>query len=132
MLLPPFSSERTSATRPDLAMTERLAASVEASGLIRNAEAAGDFGVILQKGDPDRGSLLVVVRNRGRFAACLQRTLGMDGRYVWSLVGPEADSPGEKVSQFLARQAGFDPDLWLIELDIAQPERFIAETTSAG
>jgi len=25
-----------------------------------------------------------------------------------------------------------DPDFWLIELDIADPERFIAETTSSG
>lgn len=133
MRLPPCFSERTSATPPpDPAMTERLGASVEASGLIRNAEAAGDFGVILHKGDPDRGSLLVVVRSRGRFVACLQRTLGLDGSYVWGEVGPEAGAPDERVSEFLTGQAGFDPDLWLIELDIAQPERFIAETTSAG
>jgi hypothetical protein len=26
----------------------------------------------------------------------------------------------------------FDEDLWLIELDIADPERFVAETTSSG
>jgi hypothetical protein len=56
----------------------------------------------------------------------------MDGRYSWRAVGPTSGEMEEKVSQFLARQAGFDPDLWLIELDIAHPERFIAETTSAG
>jgi hypothetical protein len=56
----------------------------------------------------------------------------MEGTYNWGAVGPEAGAPEEKVSQFLARQAGFDPDLWLVELDIAQPERFIAETTLSG
>ena len=110
----------------------RLNASVEASGLIRKAEAAGDFGAVLQRGDADSGSILVIVRSRGRFVACLQRTLGLDGRYGWGTVGPEAEAPEDKVSQFLASQAGFDPDLWLIELDIAHPERFIAETTLAG
>jgi hypothetical protein len=113
-------------------MTERLSASVEATGLIRKAEGAGDFGAVLRKGDPERGALLLVVRSRGAYVSCLQRSLSMDGRYSWRAVGPASGEMEEKVSQFLARQAGFDPDLWLIELDIAQPERFIAETTSAG
>lgn len=113
-------------------MPGRLSASVEASGLIRRAEAAGGFGAVLRKGDPERGSLLIVVRSRGAYACCLQRSLALDGAYSWGAVGPAASDDDEKVSQFLARQAGFDPDLWLIELDIAQPERFIAETTSTG
>jgi hypothetical protein len=37
-----------------------------------------------------------------------------------------------EIADFLARRARFDEDLWAIELDIAEPERFIAETTSAG
>ena len=110
----------------------RLNASVEVSGLIRKVEGAGGFGVVLRRGDADSGSILVIVRSRGRFAGCLQRTLAMEGTYNWCAVGPEAGAPEEKVSQFLAGQAGFDPDLWLVELDIAQPERFIAETTLSG
>ena len=129
--MPPSFWERTSETLPERAMTERLSASVEASGLIRRAEAAGDFGAILHKGDADSGSLLIIVRKRGAFVACLERTLGRNG-YKWGAAGPEPQAPEEEVSRFLARRTGFDPDLWLIELDIAQPERFIAETTSAG
>lgn len=110
----------------------RLNASVEASGLIRRAEADGGFAAILHKGDAERGALLIVVRGRGNFVACLERTLTLDGRYGWAAVGPE-DSEGEaKLAEFLARRVNFDPDLWLIELDIAHPERFIAETTSTG
>ena len=113
-------------------MTARLNASLEATGLIRRAQAAGDFGVVLRKGDPERGSLLIVIRSRGQYVGCLERTLSMEGHYGWGSAGPAPSEGDEKVSQFLARQAGFDPDLWLIELDIAQPERFIAETTSMG
>jgi hypothetical protein len=36
------------------------------------------------------------------------------------------------LAEFLQKRASFDEDLWIIELDIAHPERFIAETTAAG
>jgi hypothetical protein len=86
----------------------------------------------MRKGDPDRGSLLLFVGNRGRHVACLERVLSLDGDYRWQAVGP-ADSAGStEIADFLARRARFDEDLWAIELDIAEPERFIAETTSVG
>jgi hypothetical protein len=36
------------------------------------------------------------------------------------------------MADFLARRARFDEDSWVLELDIADPERFIAETTHLG
>ncbi|MFP5328807.1 MAG: DUF1491 family protein [Alphaproteobacteria bacterium] len=111
---------------------ERLAASVEASSLIRRAESEGGFGTVLRRGDPERGALLLVVRRRERHFACLERTLAMDGRYRWERVGPGEDSEEQDIADFLSGRLRFDPDQWLIELDIAQPERFIAETTVEG
>ena len=110
----------------------RLRSGVEAAGLIRRAEVAGDFAAVLHKGDPDRGALLIVVRGRGRYVACLERSLVADGRYRWGTAGPGESAPDDELAEFLAKRLRFDPDLWLIELDIAEPERFIAETTSAG
>jgi len=110
----------------------RLSSAVEASSLIRRAESEGGFGTVLRKGDPDRGALLLVVRSRERHVACLERTLAMDGSYRWERVGPGEDSGSHELADFLQSRLRFDPDQWLIELDIAQPERFIAETTVAG
>ena len=111
----------------------RLAASIEAAGLIRRAESEGGFGAVLNKGDPERGSLLLVIRSRGRHVACLERMLSPEGSYRWNEAGPADQSESdENLEQFLQKRVAFDPDLWLIELDIAQPERFIAETTLAG
>jgi hypothetical protein len=107
----------------------RLKASVEASSLIRRVEADGGFGAVLRKGDPERGALLLVVRSRGRHVACLERMLSADGCYRWAAGGPVEAESDEKLAEFLAKRVRFDEDLWLIELDIAQPERFIAETT---
>jgi hypothetical protein len=113
-------------------MDERLPAALEAAAIVRRTQSAGDFAAILKKGDPDRGALLLVVTSRGRHSACLERVLTAAGQYRWQSVGP-ADSQGsEEVRTFLAGRTRFDEDLWLIELDIADAERFIAETKQAG
>jgi hypothetical protein len=85
----------------------------------------------MKKGDPDRGSLLILVGSRGRHVACLERVLSASGDYLLQAVGPGDSASSAEVSEFLARRARFDEDSWAIELDIADPERFIAETTSA-
>jgi hypothetical protein len=113
-------------------MTERLPASLEATALIRRAEASGDFAAVLRKGDEQRGSLLLVVGSRGRHVACLERVLSLEGGYRWQRIGPAAGSGSPQIADFLAKRQRVDPDSWLIELDIAQPERFIAETTAEG
>ena len=86
----------------------------------------------MKKGDPDRGSLVLFVSSRGRHVACLERILAVDGRYLWRAVGPGESASSVEIGDFLARRTRSDEDLWAIELDIAEPERFIAETTSSG
>ena len=110
----------------------RLPASVEATSLIRRVQAQGDFAALLSKGDVDRGALLLVIGSRGRHVACLERMLSPDGYYQWQNVGPAESASSKEVGDFLSKRQRVDADLWLIELDVAQPERFIAETTGKG
>jgi len=86
----------------------------------------------MRKGDPERGSLLLFVSSRGAHVAAFERVLKLDGRYQWQLVGPAESAGSAEIEDFLARRARFDEDLWALELDIADAERFIAETTAAG
>ncbi len=110
---------------------ERLPASVEAAGLVRRAQGDGDFATIVKKGDPDRGAILLLVSSRGRHVACLERMPTLDG-YQGSNVGPSESAGSDEIRDFLAKRTRFDADLWAIELDIADPERFIAETRLTG
>lgn len=110
----------------------RLAAKLEVSGLVRRIETEGGFATIVNKGDAEGGALLLVVSSRGRYIACLERILGLSGRYEWRHAGPPESSPFDELRSFLAKRTRFDPDLWVVELDIAEPERFIAETTASG
>ena len=111
---------------------ERLPAHVEVAGILRRAQASGDFGTVLRKGDPDRGSLIIVVTSRGAHFAILERVLAVDGTYNWQRSDGVDSGSSLNIVNFLARRARFDDDLWAVELDIADPERFIAETTGLG
>ena len=110
----------------------RLPAKLEITGLARRIEAEGGFATILHRGDADGGALLLLISSRGRHCACLERVLGMSGSYEWRVTGPGESAKSEEVAAFLAKRVQFDPDLWAMELDIADPERFIAETTALG
>jgi hypothetical protein len=111
---------------------ERLPAHLEVAGILRRAQAEGDFATVLRKGDPDRGSVLLLVSSRGHHIACLERVLSFEGSYSWQRTGPAESASSSEVADFVARRARFDEDSWAVELDIAEAERFIAETTGSG
>ena len=108
----------------------RLAAGVEASALIRIAQAQGGFGAVLHKGDAERGALLITVLERGVLQAILARQF--DGvRYAWTALPVDvADSANAPL--FLEKRTRNDPDEWQIELDIPSAQRLVAEMTSTG
>jgi hypothetical protein len=86
----------------------------------------------MKKGDEERGSLILLVSRRGVHVAALERVLNLDGSYRWERSGPAESASSTEIADFLARRARFDEDSWAIELDIADPDRFVAETTSQG
>jgi hypothetical protein len=110
----------------------RLPPRLEVPAIVRRAETEGGFATVLHKGDAEGGALLLLVSSRGRHFACLERIFGISGDYEWHQLGPRESAKAEEVAAFLAKRRRFDPDLWVVELDIAEPERFIAETTSSG
>jgi hypothetical protein len=109
-------------------MDDRLPSHVEVGAIIRQVEANGGFATVLRKGDPDRGAVTLILQERGEFRGIMERELGADFRYEWTFRGGSSES----LDDLTARKLQFDPDFWLIELDIADPERFIAETTGQG
>jgi hypothetical protein len=113
-------------------MGERLPAHLEVAAIMRRVDTEGGFATVLRRGDPDRGTLTLILQKRGEFCGILERELGPSFDYQWGFRRAEQDSGSHDVSGLIARKAQFDPDSWLIELDIADPERFIAETTALG
>lgn len=107
-------------------MSERLPAHLEVSGLIRAVEAAGGFATVLAKGERDAGTLLVIACEKGQNARAWERMPQRDGTRGWAVAkAQDPDDPGD-FAAYCERRKRQDSDLWVLELDIANAERFIA------
>ena len=95
--------------------------------LLRRTEAAGGFATVLAKGDENSGIILVQCSDRGQPGPLLERRFGADGHYIWEAVGPSDPNGGESRANYQDRRRKSDPDLWLVELDIADAPRLVAE-----
>lgn len=109
-------------------MTEpRLSTSVLVGALMRRAESQGGFATVLAKGDATAGAVLVILAEKGRKLRILERILQPSGRYAWQDGIGQASANEEEIEKFLTRRRRFDPDIWVLELDIASAERFADE-----
>lgn len=95
--------------------------------LIRRTEAAGGFASVVASGDPGAGTILVQCRERDTAGPLLERRFALDGVHKWDAVGPEDASDIPAREAYLARRCAADPDLWIVELDIADAPRLVAE-----
>lgn len=105
-------------------MIARLASGIAVSALLRRVNAAGGFGTVLFRGDDTAGSIVIITRDRGETRA-LERVMAMTGGYEWR----EA-AAGDAIDSWVERARRRDPDLWIIELDIPDAARFVAETAA--
>lgn len=104
----------------------RLPAHLEISALIRLAEAGGGFATVLAKGERDAGTIALVTIENGTNAQFYERMPQLDGSRAWTLTKCEHIDSRAEFSEYLARRRRQDSDLWLLEVDIADPARFIA------
>ena len=108
-------------------MRDRLPAHLEVSAILRLAESQGGFATVLAKGERDAGTILLVTVYRDEPSRLYERMPALDGSR--SFVATKAENPENPAdfSEYLARRRRQDPDIWLIEVDIANSERFVAQ-----
>jgi hypothetical protein len=108
-------------------MSGRLPAHLEVSAILRLAESRGGFGAVLAKGERDAGTILLVTLCHGEGAVLYERMPGLDGSRTFIAAKRENPENPQEFSEYLERRRRQDADLWLIEVNIADPERFVAE-----
>lgn len=106
-------------------MEARLSAHLEVGGLLRAVQAEGGFATVLHKGERDGGTILVILTENGGNARVFERIPASDGTRNWSIARTQDAENTEEFTNYLTRRSAQDPDLWIIELDIANGERFI-------
>ena len=110
----------------------RIPAHLEVKGLIRAVEAAGGFATVIATGERDAGTLLVVCCAEGRAAAAYERMPQADGRRAWTLSRSQDTENPQEFWDYCDRRGRQDDDLWIVELDIPDAERFIALPGTSG
>ena len=103
----------------------RLPAHLEVTGLIRAVESAGGFATVIAKGERDAGTLLVVCCGQGRPCAAYERMPQPDGARAWALARTQDAENPQEFWDYCDRRKRQDGDLWIVELDVPEGERFI-------
>ncbi len=96
--------------------------------LRRRVNAAGGFATILTKGDEISGVILIQTLEQGQLSALFERVSNFAGGHALMRCGPSPDEGRQAMDAYLARRRRSDPDLWIVELDIPEAERFAVET----
>ena len=111
-----------------MAADARLTSAMLVNVLVRRSAAVGGFATVLVKGDDVSGIILIHALEKGAELGLFERVSDFAGAYRLARCGPDPEEGAEAMTQYLARRRRSDPDLWVIELDIVDAERFAAET----
>ena len=104
-----------------------IASAVWVSALIRRAELSGAFATVVRKGDARAGSVIVKAWDTSeRKARLYTEAFGPDGERLW--IQPVASDQESELDAFIQKQVGYDPDLWVVEIEDRQGRHFITET----
>ena len=103
----------------------RLTADIWVSAYLTRLRLAAILAFVVSRGDATSGAVMVKMNTLDGRACCYQRSFDlMSGDRVWVVLaeGAEAD-----VDQSIQRQCGFDPDLWVIEVEDRQGRHLLDE-----
>ena len=95
-------------------MTPRLTAAFWVQAYLRRLALADIPAFVVAHGDDTGGAVLVKQSTLDGSARVFQRSFTLDGARAWVVLaeGSETD-----VDVAIARQRGFDPDVWVVEVE---------------
>lgn len=108
-------------------MAEKIASHMLINGLIRCVEADGGFAAVLRKGDNISGTILIQTVQNGTDPKLFERIRDISGKFVLGQIATKYSGSSEELRLYIDRRCQSDPDLWVLELDVANAERLAAD-----
>ena len=104
-------------------MTNNLSTELYVQAHARQAQSQGVPFIVLHKGDPSSGTLIVKINLLNGTARVLVEAR-FDGERVWTPALPADPMPERDADAYMSRQSDIDPDAWLIEIEDKQARLF--------
>lgn len=92
---------------------------------MRRVEQGGGFGYIARKGDAKAGGVIIKVINLTTRQGYILREAQTEAGAVW--MRPIKTDDETEIDAYLQRQARFDPDLWVVEIEDREGRHFLTE-----
>jgi hypothetical protein len=96
-------------------MAARLTSDFWVTAYLARLSGEGIFAHVAHKGDPTAGAVAVKIATMNRRASLFLRSYDGDGERIWAAAAEDAEEA--EVDAMVARQRGFDRDLWVIEVE---------------
>ncbi|XUU61402.1 DUF1491 family protein [Erythrobacter sp. HA6-11] len=106
-------------------MDERLPAHLEVAAIIRLAQAHDGFATVVARGERDAGTILLLTMDRGNNVTLFERMPQLDGTRLFTQSRQEDPENKQEFSEYLERRKRQDPDIWIVEIDVADAPHFV-------
>jgi hypothetical protein len=95
----------------------RLTSSFWVKAYIRRCYGEDMPAVVVRHGDDTAGAVLIKVNLFDAGCRVFQRTTDLDGNQAWMEATGDAPVPETEADAYIERQGGYDPDLWVVEVE---------------
>lgn len=82
--------------------------------------------MVTAKGERDAGTILILTIYRGENAVLFEKMPQLDGSRPFIAAKQQNPEKTEEIFEYLERRKNQDPDIWILEVDIADGARFVA------
>jgi len=111
----------------------RLSTALWVDALVRRVQIAGASAFVMNKGDAERGDILVISADlQGGAWAYAPRTTMSGERVFLDLTAEQIEATEAEVSRYAQTARSRDPDLWIIEIEDREGRHFLTENVQSS
>jgi hypothetical protein len=95
----------------------RLKSELRVQAWLRRASGLGLMAAVVRKGEPESGTVVLKINRHGAGCEVFSPVTDEQGASAWMRAFPKGPAKEPEADAYLQRQAKYDPDLWVLEIE---------------